>query len=118
LARSISSRMPAVRSWPFSTAHLIDADMSIDFAKYTTPEDRVAVIATSPLTDDEIWTRFEPGDLALFQHGALLKTVNVPVPADVAEKAREPLCKVCVESVLRVETIETTADVETELGIE
>ena len=76
------------------------------------------MIATSPLTDDEIWTRFTPGDLALFQHGALLKTVNVPVPADVAEKAREPLCKVCVESVLRAETIETTADVETELGIE
>jgi predicted glutamine amidotransferase len=107
-----------VRSWPFSTAHLIDADMSIDFAKYTTPEDRVAVIATSPLTDDEIWTRFEPGDLAMFQHGALLKTVNLPVPADVAAKALEPLCKVCVESVLKPAAIETTADVETELGIE
>ena len=26
-----------VRSWPFSTAHLVDADVSIDFAKYTTP---------------------------------------------------------------------------------
>jgi predicted glutamine amidotransferase len=107
-----------VRSWPFSTAHLIDADMSIDFAKYTTPEDRVAVIATSPLTDDEIWTRFEPGDLAMFQHGSLLKTVNLPVPADVAAKAREPLCKVCMESLLKSSAIETSADVETELGIE
>jgi len=33
----------------------------------------------------------------------------------VAKKAAEPLCKVCAESAL---TIETTADVETELGIE
>ncbi|MBW6932294.1 class II glutamine amidotransferase, partial [Salmonella enterica subsp. enterica serovar Weltevreden] len=37
-----------VRQWPFSTAHLIDADLSIDFAQVTTPEDRVAVIATAP----------------------------------------------------------------------
>ena len=42
-----------VRQWPFSTAHLIDADLSIDFARVTTPEDRVAVIATAPLTDNE-----------------------------------------------------------------
>jgi glutamine amidotransferase len=104
-----------VRSWPFSTAHLIDADMSIDFAKYTTPEDRVAVIATSPLTDNEVWTRFAPGDLAMFQKGALQKTVNIPVPEDVAKKAAEPLCKVCVESALK---IETSAAVETALGIE
>lgn len=89
-----------VRSWPFSTAHLIDTDVTIDFAQYTTPEDRVAVIATQPLTDNETWTRFAPGDLAMFQAGQLLCSVNVPVPADVAAKAREPLCKATVESVL------------------
>ncbi len=89
-----------VRSWPFSTAHLIDTDVTIDFAQYTTPEDRVAVIATQPLTDNETWTRFAPGDLAMFQAGQLLCSVNVPVPADVAAKAREPLCKAAVESVL------------------
>jgi predicted glutamine amidotransferase len=55
-----------VRRWPFSTAHLVDADVSIDFAKYTTPEDRVAVIATAPLTDNEVWTAFKPGDLLMF----------------------------------------------------
>ncbi len=69
-----------VRSWPFSTAHLVDADVSIDFAKYTTPEDRVAVIATQPLTDNEVWTRFEPGDLLMFQHGDVVARANVPVP--------------------------------------
>ncbi|CAB3749627.1 Putative glutamine amidotransferase YafJ [Paraburkholderia solisilvae] len=81
-----------VRSWPFSTAHLVDADVSIDFAKYTTPEDRVAVIATQPLTDNEVWTRFEPGDLLMFQHGQVIARTNVPVPPAVLEKAAQPPC--------------------------
>jgi glutamine amidotransferase len=79
-----------VRRWPFSTAHLVDADVSIDFAKYTTPEDRVAVIATKPLTDNEIWSAFEPGDLMMFQHGEVIGRINVPVPASVLEKLRNP----------------------------
>lgn len=69
-----------IRRWPFSTAHLIDADMSIDFAKYTTPEDCVAVIATQPLTDDEVWTRFEPGDMVMLRDGELVLQCNLPVP--------------------------------------
>lgn len=77
-----------VRRWPFSTAHLVDADVSIDFAKYTTPEDRVAVIATQPLTDNEVWTAFEPGDLLMFQHGDVVSRLNVPVPPVVLEKLR------------------------------
>jgi predicted glutamine amidotransferase len=81
-----------VRSWPFSTAHLIDADMSIDFAKYTTPEDRVAVIATQPLTDNEVWTAFEPGDLLMFQHGDVAARTHIPVPQFVLDKARNPEC--------------------------
>jgi len=92
--------------------------MSIDFAKYTTPEDRVAVIATSPLTDNEIWTRFAPGDLAMFQCGDLARTVNIPVPDEVAKKAAEPLAKACVGSALTIDEIRTTAAVESELGIE
>ncbi|WP_459718086.1 class II glutamine amidotransferase [Paraburkholderia sp. 2C] len=81
-----------VRSWPFSTAHLVDADVSIDFAKYTTPEDRVAVIATQPLTDNETWTRFAPGDLLMFQHGKMVAQTNVPVPPAVLEKAAKAPC--------------------------
>src|SRR6185437_12265127 len=79
-----------VRRWPFSTAHLVDADVSIDFAKYTTPEDRVAVVATKPLTDNEVWTAFEPGDLMMIQHGEVIGRVNIPVPASVLEKLRNP----------------------------
>ena len=79
-----------VRRWPFSTAHLVDADVSIDFAQYTTPEDRVAVIATQPLTDNEVWTAFEPGDLLMFQHGDVSARTHVPVPQSVLEKLRNP----------------------------
>ncbi len=79
-----------VRRWPFSTAHLIDEDLSIDFAKYTTPEDRVAVIATQPLTDDEVWTAFEPGELLMFQCGEVAAKTRLPVPEIVLEKLRNP----------------------------
>ncbi|HEV3430034.1 MAG TPA: class II glutamine amidotransferase [Paraburkholderia sp.] len=79
-----------VRRWPFSTAHLVDADVSIDFAKYTTPEDRVAVIATAPLTDNEVWTRFAPGDLLMFQHGEVIAQTRVPVPQKVLDKLNNP----------------------------
>jgi predicted glutamine amidotransferase len=79
------------RAWPFSRAHLIDADVSIDFANHMSPEDAVAVIATSPLTDDEPWTRFEPGTLAVFQHGKLLRSTALAVPPAVLDKARQPL---------------------------
>jgi len=79
-----------VRRWPFSTAHLVDEDLSIDFAKYTTPEDRVAVIATQPLTDNEIWTSFEPGELIMFQCGDVAARMQIPVPERVLEKLRNP----------------------------
>lgn len=72
-----------VREWPFSTAHLIDADMTIDFAQVTTEDDRVAVIATAPLTDDEVWTRFEPGELLMFRDGKLELRTIVPIPESV-----------------------------------
>ena len=60
-----------VREYPFAHAHLVDIDMSIDFSQYTTPEDRVAVIATEPLTDNEQWTAFQRGQLLWFQDGKI-----------------------------------------------
>lgn len=72
-----------VRQWPFSTAHLIDADLTIDFTTVTTPDDRVAVIATAPLTDNENWTRLAPGELLMFEHGQRALHAMVPIPAAV-----------------------------------
>lgn len=75
-----------VRQWPFSKAHLIDADLSIDFSQVTTPDDRVAVIATAPLTDNETWTQFSPGELIMFEDGRPTMTWTVPIPPEVQAK--------------------------------
>lgn len=58
-----------VREPPFGSAHLSDCDYTIDFATVTNENDRVAVIATSPLTDDEDWVEFSQGELILFDEG-------------------------------------------------
>ncbi|MBD2664589.1 hypothetical protein B6N60_03925 [Richelia sinica FACHB-800] len=58
-----------IRQAPFAAAHLIDEDMTVDFSELTTPSDRVAVIATTPLTDNEVWTPIQPGELLVFQDG-------------------------------------------------
>jgi glutamine amidotransferase len=59
-----------VRRAPFSKAHLMDEDYTVDFSLVTTPNDRVAVIATTPLTDNEAWTTIAPGELLAFRDGA------------------------------------------------
>ena len=58
-----------LRHAPFAQAHLIDEDVTVDFSALTTPADKVAVIATTPLTDNEEWTRMRAGELLAFQHG-------------------------------------------------
>lgn len=58
-----------VREWPFQHAHLVDVDIEVDFSKVTKPGDRVAVVATEPLTDNEIWQAYQPGELIWFQDG-------------------------------------------------
>ena len=59
-----------VRQAPFARAHLKDQDVSVDFSELTSPDDRVAVVATTPLTDDESWTVMEPGSRKMFVDGA------------------------------------------------
>ena len=50
-------------------AHLSDEDLTVDFNEVTTPEDRVAVIATTALTDNEAWNDIPAGTLIAFQNG-------------------------------------------------
>ncbi|MDN6110225.1 MAG: class II glutamine amidotransferase, partial [Enterobacterales bacterium] len=54
------------RRAPFGKATLLDEDVEIDFQSQTTPNDVVTVIATQPLTSNEMWNRIEPGEFALF----------------------------------------------------
>ncbi|MCB1898213.1 class II glutamine amidotransferase [Cognatazoarcus halotolerans] len=58
-----------VREAPFSVAHLADQDVTVDFSKVTTPNDRVAVVVTTPLTDNEAWQPIAPGTLLRFSDG-------------------------------------------------
>ena len=60
------------RKAPFSTAHLIDEDVSVDFQQLTGDDDRVTLIATQALTDNENWTRMHSGELLAFHHGRVL----------------------------------------------
>jgi predicted glutamine amidotransferase len=68
-----------VRQSPFAPAHLIDQDLTVDFREVVNESDVlrpaaerlcVAVIATTPLTDNEVWTPILPGELIAF-HGGL-----------------------------------------------
>ena len=58
-----------VRKYPFTAACLADEDLSVDFSQVTTPNDRVAIIVTTPLTTNETWTEFAPGELKVFVDG-------------------------------------------------
>lgn len=58
-----------VRQAPFTCAHLIDEDVSVDFDQVTHPGDRAAIIATQPLTDNEQWVKCVPGEFLLFIEG-------------------------------------------------
>jgi glutamine amidotransferase len=50
----------------------LDDDVNIDFAKETTPNDRVAVIATLPLTCNENWVQLAQNELLMFQEGNII----------------------------------------------
>jgi predicted glutamine amidotransferase len=58
-----------IRQSPFGDAHLIDQDISMDFSRVTGADDKVAVIASFPLTDNEVWTAMAPGELLMFRDG-------------------------------------------------
>ena len=63
-----------VRQAPFAQAHLKDQDITVDFSDVTSPDDRVAVIATLPLTDNEPWTMMPAGTLWWFEEGTPVET--------------------------------------------
>ena len=60
------------RRHPFGAARLADEDLAVDFAALTSPHDRVCILATEPLTQDEPWQAFAPGELRVFVDGQAL----------------------------------------------
>ncbi|MBL7672546.1 MAG: class II glutamine amidotransferase [Bdellovibrionaceae bacterium] len=65
-----------IRQAPFSEAHLKDQDIAIDFSRKARAEDRVVVIATQPLTDNESWTTMTPESFWWFEDGALVRHIQ------------------------------------------
>ena len=64
-----------VRQAPFAQAHLKDQDVTVDFSSLTSPADRVAVIATQPLTDNETWLSMPRGTLWWFEEGEVVQSL-------------------------------------------
>lgn len=69
------------RRWPFPTPRLKDREMTVNFKPVTTPDDRVAVVATTPLTEGETWITMEPGTIWMMKEGEVVaRDVTVPGP--------------------------------------
>ncbi len=60
------------RKHPFARAQLHDEDLSVDFSTVAKPGDRIAVVVTAPLTKNEDWSAFAPGELRVYVDGAAL----------------------------------------------
>ena len=58
-----------VRQYPFGEARLKDEDLLVDLAALNGPEDRICIVVTEPLTTNEAWTAFAPGELKVFLDG-------------------------------------------------
>lgn len=85
-----------VREYPFKPAQLIDLDVEVDFSQLTTAEDRVAVITTEPLTQNETWTAFVPGEMILFQHGQPIRQQMTQVQRLERERLNPALKRISV----------------------
>lgn len=64
------------RRAPFGAAQLKDTEFKIDFSAVTTPNDIVSIIATEPLTTDEHWDIYQPGEWRMWQNGKVAVCAN------------------------------------------
>jgi glutamine amidotransferase len=60
------------RRAPFRAATLLDDDLTVDFAKHTTPSDVVTIVATRPLTKNEDWQPMPESILIAFRDGEMI----------------------------------------------
>jgi predicted glutamine amidotransferase len=86
-----------IRQAPFREAHLSDEDVTVDFGLLTSSNDRVAVIATLPLTDNEPWVDMLPGTLWLFHNGEVVEQADT-IASPVASMGEIPAETVIIDS--------------------
>jgi glutamine amidotransferase len=60
------------RRAPFSKASLVDCDLSVDLGELNSPDDRMIIVATEPLTEDEPWTPLQTGELLVMKDGEVV----------------------------------------------
>lgn len=60
-----------LRAWPFGVVDLIDEHQSRDFSVLTQPDDRVAVLATLPLSKNEHWQQLAVHETLMFADGVV-----------------------------------------------
>lgn len=60
------------RQAPFGEAKLSDDEMTINFGDVTTDKDRVSILATIPLTNNEIWKQLAVNECVIFRDGAVV----------------------------------------------
>ncbi len=61
-----------VRQHPFTHIQLKDEDISVNLAELNSPEDRLVVVVTEPLTTNEAWVAMAPGEIKVFVDGCPL----------------------------------------------
>ncbi len=59
------------RQHPFSQVHLKDNDVDVDLSELNSPEDRLVIVVTEPLTTNEDWVAMQAGELKVFVDGAI-----------------------------------------------
>jgi predicted glutamine amidotransferase len=64
-----SSLFVVERQHPFPTAKLVDCDMSLDLGAVNGVQDRMVLVATEPLTQDETWLALATGESRLYVDG-------------------------------------------------
>jgi glutamine amidotransferase len=79
------------RRAPFRPATLLDADLTVDFAKHASPSDIVTIVATRPLTRDEEWSTMPKSSLIAFRDGQmrLPRPIGTPI-SDIAVEGATP----------------------------
>ena len=60
------------RQAPFGEAKLADDELAINFGDVTTDTDKVTILVTLPLTENEKWQQLAVNECAIFQDGEVI----------------------------------------------